>query len=271
MKNSNESIVTSNESDNSKFNPESSSQNSKHNSLLVTRYSLLFFCYSLLFFWLLAASAMAGQQGLMDNIRKAIAKELGNTVSGEVEIDRVRVIRGSGNLQNIEDHRVISVVMNGYSGRNRAVFLVQLLDRLNRKRTISVEASYDVLVDVFVTARPIARGETLRDNDFYAVRQRSSRLPVGALLRSQDIIGKSLKTNIGQGVVLRANHVTEEQIVRRGQRVNVVIEGDNIVITTRGVLRRNTAIGDAANVLTDNSKKEISGVLVSEDTVRVQL
>lgn len=247
---------------------------------LVTRYSLLVICCSLLSFWLLATSAIAGQQGLMNNIRQAIVKELGNTVSGEVEIDRMRIIRGSGNLQNIEDYQVVSVVMNGYSGRNRAVFLVHLTNRLLnrnlspksaiRERTISVEVSYDLLVDAFVTARPITRGETLRDNDFYAVRQRSSRLPVGALLRSQDIIGKSLKTNIGQGVVLRANHLTDEQIVRRGQRVNVVLEGSSIVITTQGVLRGNTAIGNVANVLTDNSRKEISGILVSEDTVRVK-
>jgi flagella basal body P-ring formation protein FlgA len=224
-----------------------------------------------LFFWLLATPALAGQQNLIDNIRKAIAKELSNTVSGEVEIDRMRIIRGSGNPENLKDYRVVSVVMNGYSGRNRAVFLVHLLDKLNRKRTISVEASYEVVVDVFVTARPIRRGETLTEDDFYAVKQRASRLPVGALLSSKDIAGKSLKVNIGQGVIIRANHITDEQIVRRGQRVNVVVERGNIVITTQGVLISNTAIGDTANVLTDNTRKEISGILVSGDTVRVQL
>jgi len=235
--------------------------------LLSFSFFLLLTAYCLLF----TGIALAAQQDLMDNIRQAIEKELGNTVSGEIEIDRMRIARESGNLENLKNYRVVSVAMNSYSGRNRAVFLVHLSDRFNVKRTILVEASYSALVEVFITARPIARGKTLTESDFYAVKQRSSRLPVGALLSSKDIAGKSLKTNIGQGVIIRANHLIDEQMVRRGQRVNVVIEGDNIVITTQGVLRSNAAIGDAANVITDNTRKEISGILVSEDTVRVQI
>ena len=59
--------------------------------------------------------------------------------------------------------------------------------------------------------------------------------------------------------------------VKRGQKVNVIVSGENIVISAKGTLRSDTMIGETANVLCDLTRKEVSGVLVSPSLVKVKI
>ncbi|MBI5212804.1 MAG: flagellar basal body P-ring formation protein FlgA, partial [Nitrospirae bacterium] len=168
------------------------------------------------------------------------------------------------------DYTVKDAVMNGYNGKNKIVYLVALEDK-KAVRSVVVEASYDMIVDVFVAARPLSGGTVLSGDDFYAVKQKSSRLPAGAVSNKKDIEGKMLRSNVGQGVILRNDYVTERMNVKRGQKVNVVVEGNNVHIATQGVLRNDAVIGGAAKVFCDVSKKEVNGILVAPNTVRVKI
>lgn len=228
--------------------------------------AILAICY-----WLLATSAVAGQQDLMGNIKQAIVKELRNVISEDVEVTGLRVLEGMDALENLEGYRINTVAMNGYAGRNKVNFMVGLIDKRMSRKNIIVEASYDVLVDVFISSRPLTKGTVITADDFYAVKQKSSKLPVAAVLGRNDIEKKILKNNIGQGVIIRADHLTNQLSIKRGQKVDVVVEGDNVVISTHGVLRNDTVVGGVAKVLCDVSKKEVIGVLISPNAVRVKI
>lgn len=220
---------------------------------------------------LFAGIALAGQENLMDNIRQAIVKELKNAISEDIEVTGLRVANGTDDLDAMEDYKVNTVLMKGYAGRNKVNFMVGLRDKRMNGKSITVEASYDFLVDVFITSRPLTKGTVLTADDFYAVKQKSSKLPVAAVLVRDDLEKRILKTNIGQGVVIRADHLTNQMSIKRGQRVDVVVEGANVAISTHGILRNDTVVGGTARVLCDVSKKEVSGVLISPNTVRVKI
>ncbi|BCB96430.1 hypothetical protein JZK55_13520 [Dissulfurispira thermophila] len=207
----------------------------------------------------------------MGNIKQAIVKELRNTISEDIEITGLRVLEGKDALENLEGYKISAVVMNGYVGRNNVNFIVGLIDkRLNRKN-IAVDVSYDVLNEVFITFRSLSKGTILSADDFYAIKQKASKIPANAVLNRNDIQGKILKANIGQGVIIRADHLTDNVSIKRGQKVEVVVEGNSVVISTHGVLRSDAIIGGAARVLCDISKKEVSGILISPNTVRVKI
>jgi flagella basal body P-ring formation protein FlgA len=214
---------------------------------------------------------MAAQQDLMGNIKQAIVKELRNAISEDVEITGLRVLEGMDALENLEGYKINTVAMNGYAGRNKVNFMVDLRDKRMGRKNIIVEASYDVLVDVFISSRPLTKGTVLTADDFYAVKQKSSKLPVAAVLGRNDVEKKILKNNIGQGVIIRADHLTNQLSIKRGQKVDVLVEGANVVISTHGILKNDTVVGGAARVLCDVSKKEVSGVLISPNTVRVKI
>lgn len=231
-------------------------------------YLLVFSACCLL---LTGISESAEKENLMSDINRMILKELKNSVSEDVEITGLRVVEGMDALDGLEGYKVSTVVMNGYAGRNKINFTVGLRDKRMGRKNIIVEASYDVLVDVFITSRPLTKGTALTPEDFYAVRQKSSKLPAGAALNRNDIEKKVLRANIGQGVIIRVDHLTTQLSIKRGQKVDVVVEGSNMIITTQGVLRSDAVIGGTARVLCDVSKKEVSGVLTSSNTVRVKI
>ncbi len=237
-----------------------------------TRYSLLVAILLLTAYCLLLTITESyAQVELMDAVKKAVLNELKKSVSGDVEVNGLRVISGADVLKSPDGYTVANAVMNGYAGRNKAHFSVGLKNRKIETKSIIVEASYNVLVDVFITSRPLVKGTTLSADDFYIVKQKSSRLPAGAVLSMNDLEGKALKTNIGQGVILRSDHLTTQLSIKRGQRVNVVVEGGNVVITTQGSLKNDAVMGGTAKVSCDVSKKEVSGILTSPDTVRVKI
>lgn len=59
--------------------------------------------------------------------------------------------------------------------------------------------------------------------------------------------------------------------IKRGRKVNVVIKGNNVTVTTRGVLRNNAVVGGSAKVLCETTKSEIIGILISPDIVEVKI
>ncbi|MBI3592682.1 MAG: flagellar basal body P-ring formation protein FlgA [Nitrospirae bacterium] len=240
------------------------------------KWSLLnsfFLLAAVLFLMFPVTSNAAEKANLMGEVKKAVLTELMHTVSENVEINGIRVLKGMDIINDKGDYVVNSVALNGYNGKNRVLLLLSLSDK-NKKmdtRTMVVEAAYDVLMDVFITSKPLASGTALTEDDFYAVKQKSSRMPAGAVSNRKDIEGKFLKANIAQGVIIKSDYLNDRVSIKRGQKVTVLIEGDNVVVSTKGLLRSDAVVGGIARVLCDTSKKEVSGTLISSDTVRLKI
>ncbi|MCC6345690.1 MAG: flagellar basal body P-ring formation protein FlgA, partial [Nitrospirales bacterium] len=126
-------------------------------------------------------------------------------------------------------------------------------------------------VDVFVSSKPLAGGSLLGEDDFVAVRQRSSRLPVGAVTDRKELEGRTLRSTIGQGVILRTAYLTPQGGVKRGQKVTVIVEGDGVTVSAQGQLRGDATVGGSARVYCEASKKEVVGLLEGPGIVRVRL
>ena len=138
-------------------------------------------------------------------------------------------------------------------------------------KSITVEASYDVVVDAFVSSRPLLSGTVMTADDFYTVKERISKMPAGAVSGLKEIEGKVLKASVGEGIILRSNYFASQVSMKRGQKVNVVVEGGSVSISTQGQLRNDAVIGGTARVLCDISKKEVNGILVAPNTVKVKI
>ncbi len=231
-------------------------------------YLLLVICCCL---FLPFVSYSGNNEGLMESIRRAVLKELTNSVSDQVELNEIRIVKGADIMKYGGDYAIKGLNMSGYNGRNKALFAVSLTDKNAATREVIVETSYDVMTNAFVASRPLSVGTVLTEGDFYEITQKSAKLPPGAITERKDIEGKILKTNIGQGILFKSGYLSTTATIKRGQKVNLVIEGGNVVISTRGQLRSDAVVGGAARVLCDMSKKEVSGILVAPNTVKVKI
>lgn len=234
-------------------------------------FTALLLCMSLIGCFCAAAAAAAFNKDIMDGIRKAVHKELADTVSSSVEIGDLRIIKGEECLGGSEVYSVAGVTMNGYSGRNKMTLSLNLVDRKSAVKNITVEAAYDVPVDVYVTSRSLAGGSVLGEGDYYTVKQKSSRLPVGAVTDKKDLDGRTLKTTMSQGIIIKSEYLAARAGVKKGHRVTVIVEVDNVMISATGLLRRDAVVGGSARVFCDSSKKELTGVLVDPETVRIKI
>ncbi|TAN44297.1 MAG: flagellar basal body P-ring formation protein FlgA [Nitrospirae bacterium] len=206
---------------------------------------------------------------LFSEVRTMIQNDLSRSLSPDVEVNGIRVVRGADSVKS--NMTLVSARMSGYSGRNKVNYDVKVKDGAGIGYGIIVEASYDLMVDVFVSARALTKGSYLTPDGIFSLKQRLSKVPYGAALQRSDIEGKILKVNVGQGVVLKTDHVTSLLTIKKGQRVDVVVEGNNITLTTKGVLRKDAAIGGNAVIYCESHKKEINGMLVDAGTVRVKI
>jgi flagella basal body P-ring formation protein FlgA len=230
--------------------------------------SVLLGVMCLLFFIGMAESF--NNANLMGAVRDAVEKELKASISDDAEISAMRVVKGSEIIAGGEHYTVKNIAVEGRSGRNRINFSVGLRGK-DAGINIIVEASYDVMTDVFISARPLARGTVLKEEDFYTIKQKSSKLPIGAVLSKEDIEGKMLKMNVGQGIVIKDAHLASQLSIKRGQKVNLIIEGNGVIINAQGMLKSDSVIGGTAKVQCDASKKEVSGILISPNTVRIKI
>ncbi|HXW68406.1 MAG TPA: flagellar basal body P-ring formation chaperone FlgA, partial [Dissulfurispiraceae bacterium] len=232
--------------------------------------SLLPFAFCLLF--LLPSVALAADRThLMDTIKKAVLAELVRSVSQNVELGGIRIVKGLDALDDNATYTVDGIAAEGYNGRNKIVYRAVLCDDRRIDHTVFVEAAYDVLTDVFVTVKPLASGSIITANDVYTVKQKNSRLPMEAVTEITGIEGRTLKSNIAQGVILRSDYLRNSAVIKKGREVTVLVEGENVLISTKGVLRNDAEIGGVAQVVCAAQKKDISGILVSTDTVKVKI
>jgi flagella basal body P-ring formation protein FlgA len=221
---------------------------------------------------MLGAMTAAADSTILDQVQRAVREDLLKTVSEKAALEELKVIKGAEYLgPNAGNMTIQNLYMDGYSGRNRVVYAVYMRDRQSRTINIVVEASYDIFQDVYVTARPIAKGEVLEGSDFYSVRQKLSKLPLGAITNRKELEGKSLKMSVTDGVIIKSSHLLSALTVKKGKKIDVIVEGTNVSISAKGTLRNDATVGDTANVLCDLTRKEVSGVLVSATLLRVKI
>ncbi len=238
---------------------------------LVKPFALSFLPLALCLLFLFPGVVQADRQHIMDTIKKAVLAELVRTVSQNVELGGIRIVKGLDTLDDNATYTVDSIAEDGYTGRNKIVYRAALCDDRKIVHTVVVEAAYDVLTDVFITAKPLASGSIISRDDVYAVKQKISRIPVGAVTDMTGVEGQSLKSNIAQGVIMRVDYFKNALSIKRGKEVTVLVEGENVQVSTKGVLRNDAEIGGVARVACTAQKKDVSGILVSADTVKVKI
>ncbi|MCS7202870.1 MAG: flagellar basal body P-ring formation chaperone FlgA [Thermodesulfovibrio sp.] len=139
------------------------------------------------------------------------------------------------------------------------------------KRLYRALANYEILTKVYLTQRVIKKGDTIKEEDLIEIKQPANRTPLGAITDKRLIVGKIAKRSLAQGVIIKQEHLYPNTPVKRGSKVNLVIEIGKVIIMTEGVLKSDSVVGDTALVHCIQTGKDIVGKLVDKNTVRVIL
>ncbi|MCS7214556.1 MAG: flagellar basal body P-ring formation chaperone FlgA [Thermodesulfovibrio sp.] len=132
-------------------------------------------------------------------------------------------------------------------------------------------ANYEILTNVYVTQMPIKRGETISEEKIVEIKQPISKLPVGAITDKSLLIGKITKRSLAKGLIIKEEYLYSNILLKKGSKVNIVVNVGQVMIMTEGVLKSDTIVGETARVECFQTGKEIVGKLIDKENVRVTL
>jgi len=190
-------------------------------------------------------------------VLKAHLKE--NYPWADIEIDDLLI---SDKLPDEQPSKI--VVEKGPPGKT--AFTMEFRNGMKITATGSVKA-FDWIV---MSARAFRKGHNLQRDDVFPKLMDITRIPKGAIRSAEQMIGKPLTRSIVANVPLVDTMIAVVPVVKKGRKVTLVIESPSFIITALGEIKENSSVGSSVKAVNLASKKIISGLLLNENTVKVE-
>ncbi len=122
---------------------------------------------------------------------------------------------------------------------------------------------------VLVTSRPLARGEALTRGDV-RLEIRDITTTRGAYLTDlSQLSGKILKRTVPEGRLVTADLLNDEDIIKRGQRVTLLVTQSGFMVQMAGTALSDGTINERIRVENDSSRRTVEGIVRSPKLVEV--
>lgn len=151
----------------------------------------------------------------------------------------------------------------------RASFSV-LLRTGDVEKKVLVSGEVRVWTKVPLASRRIARGEVLSPEAMTMEVMELSRLPRGIVLDPQALLGKRAKTSLPPGSPFRWDQVEVPPVVKKGDKVRIVLTTPNLKVQALGEVLEEGRIGDRVRVRNLGSGKEIVAEVLDGSTLEVR-
>jgi flagella basal body P-ring formation protein FlgA len=161
----------------------------------------------------------------------------------------------------------------GSPGGGHLIVLVEAAVALPRGLRVERSATVTFRVSaprpVVVAVRELARGAVIQPRDLRVEQRPAERTPRGALAEMDLAAGKEVVRALAPGEVVTSSAVAAVRAVRREAVVARVIQGPGFRIVARGVAAEDGAVGETIRVVNQSSRREVSGRIDDDRTVRV--
>ncbi len=148
----------------------------------------------------------------------------------------------------------------------KTVFILHFENGKKVNATAYIKA-YDWIV---MSSKAMRKGHHLLQTDIFSTLMDITKIPRGAINRIDNAAGMQLTRSVNANVPLVDIMVKDRTVVKKGQMVFLVIESPKFTIRTTGEIRANAFVGSQAKVINLASKRVISGVLIDENTVKIE-
>jgi flagella basal body P-ring formation protein FlgA len=149
----------------------------------------------------------------------------------------------------------------------RAVFSFLYKDT----KKIIVRADVSVYEKVVKSKRPFKKGHVIESSDIYITKMDIRKMPNSSVKDPKSIIGKTLKRSIIANIPIVEDMVEQSQVVKRGKMVLLTINYKGLNITASGMTKEKGYVGMPVRAVNLSSKKMVTGILINQNTVKVEL
>lgn len=128
---------------------------------------------------------------------------------------------------------------------------------------------YD-MTEVPVTARRILKGEIINKSDLQWVRVRTNRLQNDAVVSMEELVGKTPKRGLREGISIRSSAIQDPILVEKGSLVTIILRADKMLLTAQGKAMQPGSDGDIIRITNTQSNKSIEAEVIGAGRVAVR-
>lgn len=217
--------------------------------------------YALLIF----TGAYAGEERIKTEITKEILAAVPWSGSG-VSVEDIELYGYDPAADKYDSVKVGLPKSAGYIGK--LTVSVSLLSKGREVKTVMASATVKAFKELVVAVNPVRMGQKIERDDLRLQRM-EARDMFGALDSIDEAAGMVAKRPITAGSVVKKDYIKPETVIRRGDRVSVLISNDKMKIKTAA-----TAVEDGYNNKTITARtasgKEVSGKVVGPGEILVE-
>ncbi len=151
----------------------------------------------------------------------------------------------------------------------RRVFQIEFKKDGENFKTIKTTADVRVEMDVVALSHPIKKNQVIREDDIYMKKIGLYDLSGSLLFDPGSVIGKRVKRFIKPGTLLTEEMIEEAPLVKKGDRVAIIVETGILTITASGEARMDGTKGKIIEVINSDSKKKIYAEVLDSGRVKV--
>ncbi len=203
-------------------------------------------------------------------------------VQREVERYVAKELKGSGDRWHVErvvltgDPRLPAGPLRLTLSRGRGVALagtVVLHLRVEAPggvvRHLRVTATIERQRPVWVAATDLRRGAVVTEDALRRDYRPWGRVPRDFVVRREEAVGMQLRRTLRPGDVVRTSALEPVPVVRRGDRVTLVVHRGPLQVRVRGVVREAAGRNQRVRVANATSGKVVTGTVIDGSTVEV--
>ncbi len=125
------------------------------------------------------------------------------------------------------------------------------------------------MVEIITLAQPLRRGDILKEDDLATTRMPRKKVPSGAMLDAEDIVGKEARINIRADAPLSSKNFQRPILISRGEKITVTFYMPGMKLTSRAQAMVEGAKGDVIDVMNLQSRRIVPATVISRGQVRV--
>jgi flagella basal body P-ring formation protein FlgA len=205
-----------------------------------------------------------------ERIEQIVKAFIQQQFAGKGQTVRIKEIRGAEPVllpKGSLSHQVAAPRNTALSGSLPLTVTLKINDEVEKRMTVT--AVVEVLVHAVVTTRPLGRFKPIEESDVEVRPVDVSGLPSDYIADPEAVLGKRTRRLLDANTVLRPDLVESQPIVKRGDRVRIIVESAGMRITAVGEVKQKGCVGERIPVANLDSNKVIQARVVDTQTVKI--
>ncbi len=205
-----------------------------------------------------------------EEVARILEEHLQKILGDEKKSVRVKEIQGTERVV-VPPHPIsweVKTPDRFYQGGNMMFSLILLVEG-KKVQEARFNARLEIYADVVVAKNYLPRHQIVEEKDIQVINRNITMQPPDVVTDLKDVLGKRTTLSINNQETLRKSMVEVPPLVKKGDRVLLLVERDHFRITAQGEVKEDGRGGDRIRVVNTSSKKEVYGRILDAQTVQV--